>query len=58
MARGGDRIRMPASTAGITQYWDDVKTRIEMKPEHVIVLAVIIIIVELLLQAYGSRIFG
>ncbi|RME31926.1 preprotein translocase subunit Sec61beta [Candidatus Woesearchaeota archaeon] len=58
MVRGGDRIRMPASTAGITQYWDDVKTKVEMKPEHVIVLAVIIIIIELLLQAYGSRIFG
>ncbi len=57
MARD-NKIRMPASTAGITQYWDEVKTKIEMKPEHVIVLAVIIIIIELLLQAYGTSFFG
>lgn len=49
---------MPASTAGITQYWDDVKTSISMKPEYVIVFAVLIIILELLLQVYGSGIFG
>lgn len=57
MARG-DKIRMPASTAGITQYWDDVKTKITMKPEYVIVLALIIIAIELLLQVYGPAFFG
>ncbi len=57
MARD-DKIRMPASTAGITQYWDEVKTKIELKPQHVIVLAVIVVIAELLLQVYGHLLFG
>lgn len=52
------KVRMPSSTAGITQYWDDVKTKIELKPEYVIVLAVLIIIIELLLQVYGRVWFG
>ena len=57
MARD-DKIRMPASTAGITQYWDEVKTKIELKPEHVIVLAVVIVLLELFLQLYGKGFFG
>ncbi len=49
---------MPASTAGITQYYDEVKTKVELKPEYVVGLAIVIIILEILLQAYGSRFFG
>jgi len=57
MARD-NKVRMPASTAGITQYWDDVKTKIELRPEHVIVLAVLIIVLEVFLQLYGKGFFG
>jgi preprotein translocase subunit Sec61beta len=45
-----DRIRMPTSHAGITQYFDDYKSKIEIKPEHVIAICVVIIIIELLLK--------
>jgi len=58
MARNDDKIRMPSTGAGITQYWDDVKTKVEMRPEYVIVLAVVIIVLELLLQVYGKSWFG
>ena len=44
-----DRIRMPSSGAGITQYFDDYKSSIEFKPEHVVIFAVVVIILELLL---------
>ncbi len=58
MPRGGDKIRMPSSTAGITQYWDEVKTKIEMRPEWVVALAILIIILEIALQVYGASLFG
>ncbi len=58
MPRGGDKVRMPSSTAGITQYWDEVKTKITLKPEYVVILAILIIILELLLQTYGMQLFG
>jgi len=58
MPRGGDKIRMPASTAGITQYWDEVKTKVELKPEYVIALAIIIVILEIILNVYGTSFFG
>ncbi len=46
-----NRVRMPSSGAGITQYFDDYKSSIEFKPEHVVIFAVVVIIIELLLWA-------
>ncbi len=57
MARD-DKIRMPSSTAGITQYWDEVKTKIEMRPEYVVGIAILIIVLEILLHLYGTAWFG
>ena len=44
-----DKISMPSSGAGITRYFDDYKSKIEIKPQHIIVLVVVIIIIELIL---------
>ncbi len=52
------RISMPASTAGLTRYFDDYRSKIEFNPGHVIIFAAIIIIITLLLHAYGSFILG
>ncbi len=57
MARDDGRIRLPSSTAGITQYWDEVKTKVELKPQHVLVLAVLVILLEIVLQLYGTSFF-
>lgn len=54
----GDKVRMPASTAGITQYWDEVKTKVTFRPEHVVILAILVVIVIVLLNAYGKSWFG
>ncbi len=48
-----DKVSMPASTAGLTRYFDDYKSKIEFKPVHVIVLAVIIMFLVILLNSYG-----
>jgi preprotein translocase subunit Sec61beta len=57
MARD-NKVRMPSSNAGITQYWDEVKTKFTLRPEYVVVMAILIIILELLLQTYGHNFFG
>ena len=49
-----DKISMPTSTAGITRYFDDYKSKIEFKPGHIIVLCLVVIILSLILQAYGN----
>ena len=56
MARD-NKIQMPSSGAGITRYFDDYRSKLEIKPAHVVVLAVVIIIVVVLLHMQGS-LFG
>ena len=53
-----DRISMPSSGAGLTRYFEDYKSKIEMKPEHVIVLIVLVIIIEILLNWQGNAWLG
>lgn len=57
MARD-NKVRMPSSGAGITQYWDSVKTSIELKPSHIIALCILVIIIMIFLNVYGSTYFG
>lgn len=56
MAR--DKVMMPSGTAGITRYFDEYKSKLRFKPGHVIVLCIIVIIITVLLHAYGSFIVG
>ena len=53
-----DRMQMPSSGAGLTRYFDDYKSKIELKPEHVIVLIILVIIVEIILNWQGAAWFG
>ena len=48
MAR--DKIQMPSSTAGLTRYFDDYKSKITFKPGTVLVVVIVIIVVLLVLQ--------
>jgi len=49
-----NKISLPSSTAGITRYYEDYKSKIEFKPGHIIVFAVIILLITLFLHMYGS----
>ncbi|HIH32568.1 TPA: preprotein translocase subunit Sec61beta [Candidatus Woesearchaeota archaeon] len=53
-----DKISMPSSMAGLTRYFDDYKSKIELKPQTVIVLIVLVIIVEIVLNWQGYGWFG
>jgi preprotein translocase subunit Sec61beta len=53
-----DRVSMPASTAGLTRYFDDYRSKIEIKPAYVIVIAVAIMLIIVLLNAYGNALLG
>jgi preprotein translocase subunit Sec61beta len=44
------KIQMPQSTAGLVRYFDESKEKIKFKPEHVVVVAVAIIVIEILLK--------
>ncbi len=56
MAR--DKIMMPSSGAGITRYFDEYHSKLRFKPGHVIVLCIIVLIITLILHAYGTNMLG
>jgi preprotein translocase subunit Sec61beta len=49
-----DKIQMPSSGAGIMRYFDDYKSKIEFKPEHVIIMVVLVIIIVIALHLSGG----
>ncbi len=53
-----NRVSMPASTAGLTRYFEDYRSKIEIKPAYVIVMAVVVMLIIVLLNAYGSALLG
>tara|TARA_Y100000031_G_scaffold155014_1_gene204429 strand:+ start:2130 stop:2306 length:177 start_codon:yes stop_codon:yes gene_type:complete len=52
------KISMPSSGAGLTRYFDDMKSRIEIKPSHVVILIIAVILLTLLLHSQGKALFG
>ena len=53
-----DRISMPSGMGGLVRYFDDYKSKINFKPGHIIVLSIVVIVVMLILNKFGSSILG
>lgn len=53
-----DKVRMPSGMGGLVRYFDEYKSKIELKPQHVIILVVIVLIIEIILHLYGYSWFG
>jgi preprotein translocase subunit Sec61beta len=45
-----EKINLPTSSAGITRYFDDYKSKIEFKPAHIIILTILVIVIEIILN--------
>ena len=45
-----EKINMPSGMGGLVRYFDDYKSKIEFKPEIVVVAIVVVIIAEILLH--------
>ena len=49
-----NKVSMPTSTAGLTRFFDDYKSKIEFKPGHLVVLIIVVIVIEFLLHSMGG----
>lgn len=47
-----EKIQMPSGMGGLVRYFDDAKSRISLKPEHIVAFIVLFIIVEITLHAF------
>jgi preprotein translocase subunit Sec61beta len=45
-----NKVQMPQSTAGLVRYFEESKEAIKLKPEHIVIMCVIIIAVEIALR--------
>jgi preprotein translocase subunit Sec61beta len=52
------KVQMPTSTAGLTRYFEDYRSKLEFKPGTVIILSVIVILITIILHIYGSSVLG
>ncbi len=53
-----NKVQMPSSMGGLVRYFDEYKSRIELKPGHVIILVIVVVLVEILLHIYGYSLLG
>ena len=52
MARN-NKVSMPTSTAGLTRFYDEYRSKIQFKPEHLVILIIVVVILHLMLHALG-----
>lgn len=45
-----EKINMPSGMGGLVRYFDDYKSKINLKPEIIIFIIVLVVVVELLLH--------
>lgn len=53
-----DKISMPSGQGGLMRYFEDYKSKVSLKPGHVIVLVVVVMILIIILHIYGNRFLG
>jgi|TARA_B100001964_G_C14254832_1_gene611829 preprotein translocase subunit Sec61beta len=53
-----DKISMPSGMGGLMRYFDEYKSRIRIKPGHIIIMCIVVIVIMVFLYTYGNRILG
>ena len=53
-----DKISMPSGMGGLMRYFDEYKSKIRIKPGHIIVMCVVVMIIMIFLYTYGNRLLG
>lgn len=53
-----DKIQMPSGMGGLVRYFDEYRSKIVLKPGHVILLCAIVIVIMTFLYIYGNRLLG
>ena len=48
------RMTLPSSQGGLVRYYSEYKSKVQIKPAHVIVLAVALILIEIFLHTFGG----
>lgn len=53
-----EKLRMPMSTAGITSFHEEYRSKIEFKPGHVVVMCILVMLIVIVFQMWGAGWLG
>lgn len=53
MASDKSRVRLPASTGGIMQYYDEYTSKINLSPWHVVAMVIVVMVIVILMHVLG-----
>ncbi|HJO01402.1 MAG: preprotein translocase subunit Sec61beta [Candidatus Woesearchaeota archaeon] len=53
-----NKIAMPSGMGGLMRYFDEYKSRIRIKPGHIIIMVVIVMAIMIFLYSYGNTLLG
>jgi preprotein translocase subunit Sec61beta len=53
-----DKINMPSGQGGLTRYFDEYKSKVELSPAAVLILSIVMMIIIILLHVFGGRFLG
>jgi preprotein translocase subunit Sec61beta len=53
-----NKINMPSGMGGLTRYFDDYSSNIELKPGHVVILCIIVMVLIIFLHLQGFALLG
>ena len=49
---------MPSGMGGLVRYFDEYKSKIRIKPGHIIIMCVVVIVIMVILYTSGYRLLG
>jgi len=53
-----NKISMPSGMGGLMRYFDEYKSKIRIKPGHIIIMVFVVIVIMVFLYTYGNRMLG
>lgn len=53
-----EKITLPSSGGGLVRYFDEFKSKISIRPQVIIIIIALVVILEFILHIYGSSLLG
>ena len=53
-----NKVSLPSGQGGLTRYFEDSTSKIELSPGSIIVLSIIVMIIVILLHQFGGQFFN
>ena len=53
-----DKIQMPSGMGGLVRYFDEYHSKLVIKPGHIILIGILLMVIMILLYTFGSGWIG